>query len=57
MQGIKKPLQGPVNTVGGMIAQVIGEATGMMDNAEKTTVSKMGNRIMIVYLIKFFLRH
>jgi hypothetical protein len=38
-----KPLQGPVNTVGGMIDQVTDEATGMVDSAEKTTVSKMGS--------------
>ena len=43
VQGIMKPLQGPVNTVGGMIDQVTDEATGMVDSAEKTTVSKMGS--------------
>ncbi len=32
-----------MNTVGGMIDQVTDEATGMVDSAEKTTVSKMGS--------------
>ena len=43
MQGIMKPLEGPVKTVGGMIDQVTDQATNMVDTSEKTTISRMGN--------------
>ncbi|WP_242842088.1 deaminase, partial [Ruminiclostridium cellobioparum] len=42
-QGIMKPLEGPVKTVGGMIDQVTDQTTGMVDSAEKTTLSSMGS--------------
>ena len=48
VQGIMKPLQGPVNTVGGMIDQVTDGATGMVDSAEKTTVSKMDSGAKLI---------
>jgi len=38
-----KPIEGPVNKVGGMIDQVTDEVTNMVDSAEKTTLSKIGN--------------
>ena len=43
VQGIMKPLEGPVKTVGGMIDQVTDQTTGMVDSAEKTTLSNMGS--------------
>ena len=43
VQGIMKPLEGPVKTVGGMIDQVTDQTTGMVDSAEKTTLSSMGS--------------
>ena len=43
VQAIMKPLEGPVNKVGGMIDQVTDEVTNMVDTAEKTTLSKIGN--------------
>ena len=43
VQGIMKPLEGPVKTVGGMIDQVTDQATNMVDTSEKTTLSSMGN--------------
>ena len=43
VQGIMKPLEGPVKTVGGMIDQVTDQATNMVDTSEKTTISRMGN--------------
>ena len=43
VQGIMKPLQGPVSTVGGMIDQVTDEVTNMVDSAEKTTLSSVGS--------------
>ena len=43
VQGIMKPLEGPVNKVGGMIDQVTDEVTNMVDNAEKTTLSSIGS--------------
>ncbi|OPX45585.1 hypothetical protein CLHUN_09640 [Ruminiclostridium hungatei] len=38
-----KPLEGPVNSVGGMIEQVTDQATGVVDNAEQSAMSSMGN--------------
>ncbi len=43
VQGIMKPLEGPVNKVGGMIDQVTDEVTNMVDSAEKTTLSSIGS--------------
>ncbi len=43
VQGIMKPLEGPVKTVGGMIDQVTDQTTGMVDSAERTTLSSMGS--------------
>ena len=43
VQSIMKPLEGPVNSVGGMIEQVTDQATGVVDNAEQSAMSSMGN--------------
>jgi hypothetical protein len=43
VQGLMKPLEQPVNKVGGLIDQVTEEATGLVDNAEKQTGSVLGN--------------
>ena len=43
-----KPLEGPVNRVGGMIDQVTDEVTNMVDTAEKSTLSKIGRRAKLM---------
>jgi hypothetical protein len=43
VQGLMKPLEQPVNKVGGLIDQVTEEATGLVDDAEKQTGSVLGN--------------
>ena len=43
VQSIMKPLEGPVNSVGGMIEQVTDQAAGVVDNAEQSAMSSMGN--------------
>ena len=43
VQSIMKPLEGPVNSVGGMIEQVTDQAAGVVDNAEQSAMSSRGN--------------
>ncbi len=43
VQSLMKPLEQPVNKVGGLIDQVTEEASGLVDDAEKQTGSVLGN--------------
>lgn len=43
VQGLMAPLQGPINSVGGMIDQATDGASGMVDNAEKSATATLGN--------------
>jgi hypothetical protein len=43
VQSLMKPLEQPVNKVGGLIDQVTEEAAGLVDDAEKQTGSVLGN--------------